>query len=478
MNDEAVVQSLLVSQAQGGKSPNTDASKGSKGSKEGLVEVPPLPSSSSSGSTGPGPAIKEPAPAPSPWMAAALAEIRRKEREDFREDETADGGLHTEKDVDTGSDTGLDPGKLEEIVHGAFGFADADDVEMADLQALDGEGSLSLALATEEKLIKEALDKGKVKKERLSHAVSSMIDSGADPEDAVAEAILNDVQVMGNSMDELDDPNPDPQHSEHTAAAEPTSSSDSTPVAFGLWQDAVNFSLESLQERHQALNCKAVGEKKEISLVLGRVKKPRVQEEEESVFFVTWTDPAADKREGRPVTLDKESRVVCVVATGDLRMARDYRDVQIVHPACGVRMERTRGWKNVLRPQVPKSVMRLNTMWKTALLARDEWRMRHETPNQAACLADTQRQCFVCETSMGSMEQPTDADEPADDAELICLCPCCTLPSHAACCQKLARYSDTHGIDLGASVDLSNAGIAVLDEPPFIWQDASHPACN
>ncbi|CAE7694124.1 unnamed protein product [Symbiodinium sp. CCMP2592] len=476
--DEAVVQSLVASrsQAQGGEPLNKDASKASKESTESLVEVPPLPSSSSSSSKGPEPAITE--PSLSPWMAAALAEIRRKEREDFREgeDQAGDDELHTEKDVDTNS--GLDAGRLQEVLRGAFGLTDAYDLETADLQALDEEGSLSSAQAKEERLINEALDQGKVKKDRLSqlsHVVTSMIDAGADPEDAVAEAILNDVQVMGNSdsvsVNEHDDP--DPEQSEHAPAAEPTN--DSIPVAFGVWQDAVNFSLECLQERRQACNGKAVGENKEISLVLGRVKQPRAEEEEESVFFVTWTDPAADKREGRPVRLDKENRVVCVVATGDLRVARDYRDVQIVHPACGARMERTRGWRNQLRPQVSKSVMRLNTMWKTALLARDELRMRRETPNQAACLADTQRQCFVCETSM---EQPTDANGPVDDAKLICLCPCCTLPSHAACCQQVVRYSETHGIDLRASVDLSNAGIAVLDEPPFTWQDASHLACK
>ena len=40
----------------------------------------------------------------------------------------------------------------------------------------------------------------------------------------------------------------------------------------------------------------------------GRERDPRITEEPETVFYVTWTDPSAAARRGRHVSLDKEGR--------------------------------------------------------------------------------------------------------------------------------------------------------------------------
>ena len=61
----------------------------------------------------------------------------------------------------------------------------------------------------------------------------------------------------------------------------------------------------------------------------------------------------------------------CIVATGALREPRDYSAASVIHPAIGVRMERTRGYRGGLRPQVPQNVIRLRDMWQAALVARD-----------------------------------------------------------------------------------------------------------
>ena len=38
---------------------------------------------------------------------------------------------------------------------------------------------------------------------------------------------------------------------------------------------------------------------------------------------------------------------------------------------------------------------------------------------------------------------------------------------------KLVEYSDVHGLDLGADIDLSDAGLNVLEADPFVFRGAS-----
>ena len=153
----------------------------------------------------------------------------------------------------------------------------------------------------------------------------------------------------------------------------------SVPAAFGVWQEEMNASLQALAEKSSTT--KAVGHGKKLSSVWGRALDPNCTEEEpDSLFFVAWRDAAA--REGRPASLDSENRVKAIVNTGSLRLPRNSESVRIIHPACGVRVERVRGFHGLLRPKVPGAIMRLFP------LAIASANIRQRTGRASYCPAD------------------------------------------------------------------------------------------
>ena len=338
---------------------------------------------------------------------------------------------------------------LQDFALEAFGANAGDALEDGEaeyVEQVEVEEGLASASAFEEQKVRAAVDKQRLKgDEALAGAVDALLSEGMDPEDAVQEAML--AAALGNGVAATNTDVLSPQ-----AAAE-ICEQHNVPAAFEKWQDAFLKSLAALQDRSVAIRNKEVGHAKELSLMCGCLKNPAVpgvpqEEEPRSVFFVHWKDPAA--REGRPVSLDAENRVKALVATGRLRLARDYSNAQIMHPAVGVRMERQRGWKNMLRPQVPDAAMRLYSMCKAALLAQDKI---HE------------RSCFICQDA---------SNEDSDTgSNMKHICPCCTLASHTECCERIAAYGDEHGLNLPVGTDLSVVDFSVMENDPFTAGDSS-----
>lgn len=89
-----------------------------------------------------------------------------------------------------------------------------------------------------------------------------------------------------------------------------------------------------------------------------------VDETNKRISLIQWT--IAGKR-GRIADLDAESRVKAIVPTGAKKNPLDLSSSYIIHPAVGVAMERV---KKRDRPQLPGKIVRLTSMWRTALQAQ------------------------------------------------------------------------------------------------------------
>lgn len=314
----------------------------------------------------------------------------------------------------------------------------------------------------EEKMIQQACDdfatlperdasKSPLLEENLAAKIAQhALETGADPEDAAEEVMLNQTSLLGNQLphdvdaadahDDIDDKadNAAGSHVQTTAAKKSTAMSSE---AFRTWVEEVVCSVKALNFQVSA-NKRPVGDGGEISLVLGKMGEPTTssssesgqQAESESVFWVHWKFAGSL---GRPVSLDHENRVKCIVATGKLRDPRDYKSVHVIITATGVKMERTRGFKGQLRPQMPAVCMRLHDMHKNVLISRDaaERDNNHLTPlEKFDVYAGGMNTCFVCASSAFQ------SAEGSSMADCVQVCPFCLLPGHLACRKDLVKH--------------------------------------
>ena len=305
-----------------------------------------------------------------------------------------------------------------------------------------------------------------VVEENIAVAIDEYVNTnGCSPEEAAEEVMLNQSSLLGNEdIPACQFASPDDFSLSQPPSNHPSAARDiqfHLHPAFDLWFEECVESLEALQHRMEAIQSKSVAENGELSLVHGNIYGQPSQgaiAEDISVFWVHWQGNGGTY--GRPATLDSDNRVKCIVATGALREPRKFSSVSIIHPAIGVKMERVRGHRGTLRPQVPNRVLRLRDIWQTALIARD--RVENST---IFCGGDPNEKCFICnktavDTSSSDMQNSDD----------FMKCPLCLLSSHSKCGLLLLEYSkEREGFSFPDSVDL-----AAIDPPDvFSSEDMS-----
>ena len=133
------------------------------------------------------------------------------------------------------------------------------------------------------------------------------------PEEAAEEAMLNQESMLGNVSIEHVGANASAESGAANPASLPRPMQFET--AFSHWFDQCLTSLQALLDQKQALETRSVGEKGELSLVHGHIQGAKASSEDskeiqESIFWVHWRE--AERRSGRPASLDKENRVVCM----------------------------------------------------------------------------------------------------------------------------------------------------------------------
>lgn len=323
----------------------------------------------------------------------------------------------------------------------------------------------------------------------IQRAIARQVAAGLPPEEAAEEVMLNHEGLLGNfSAEQLESQvvlvEGQSQLAEAEAAqlaAEASASAKSVTgensisnlsVPFHRWFEECLLSGKALQERSKAIESRTVGENGELSLAFGNIAgtAPPAQKglEENSgnagddqpvntVFFVHWKFPG-DR--GRPASLDADDRVKCIVPTGSLRELRNYSTLKILHPAVGAKMERIRGWKGALRPQVKKEVVRLRDMCQSALVVQDLKALEREdqgnsggelsnySASASTAAAETEK-CFVCEKSSFLLEGAKSVKVEA--------CPFCLLVAHETCRQQLAKHAEQ--LDFSFPEDLEPASL-------------------
>ena len=332
------------------------------------------------------------------------------------------------------------------------------------------------------KLSETTASKSALLEENLGAAIAQHVDMGMNPEEAAEEAMLNLDYLLGNQSDVEAAHVVLPHGGDDDAAIAAAAASRSRAMnseAFRRWVEEVALSAQALQFKVSAQN-RAVGEGGELSLVFGKIAEPKAgpaegsteEEESQSVFWVHWKFAG---ELGRPATLDGENRVKCLVATGKLRDARDYRSVEILIPAVGVKMERVRGFRAQLRPQMPETSMRLHDMYQTAILAKDSSassaRLQQESqaPLEKYMARTTGAdECFVCGSyHIKHVAQPGQRTPVADRVQT---CPFCLLPGHFTCRSGLVEHAQSHEVvSFPPGVDIES-----LDLPDHFDADEPH----
>ena len=321
---------------------------------------------------------------------------------------------------------------------------------------------------------KQAL-KSPIAEANLAHAIQEIVTkSGISEEEAAEEAMLGQHQLLGNDKQEpisevgvsLSSPSPPNlqglQSSSSSSRVEAAPAPQASQGPFGNWMEAWFASCEALVNAREACNTTSVGQGGELSLVMGPIKgavanstsasSAAGSQDPESVFWVHWSDSVA--RSGRPATLDKDNRVKCIVATGQLREKRDYKSVKILHPAIGVRMERVRGYAGMLRPAVPAKVLRLSDVWKEVLICRSNSSTEAlGLPTSFAAAVQSECPCYVCGSSAS---RTSDNDEPMR-FDVVRTCPLCLLAAHTACSDCVAEFAANEAFSIkGRAGPISN----------------------
>ncbi len=309
----------------------------------------------------------------------------------------------------------------------------------------------------------------------LVTSINTLVGSGSTPEEAAEEVMLN--HLIGNGFEfenSTDASTPNKLNSEDVATCSDTSLFSETLTS---WLGECTLSLKALQLQSQAHQDKTVGQDGELSLAFGNVLGDRITSATEmvdsdtnskSLFWIHWREPGSY---GRPATLDRDNRVKCIVATGKLREPRDYRNVKILHPAIGVRMERVRGFRGGLRPLVSDPILRLHDMCQCAILAADESLQQPAVSRFITSATLTRDVCFICQTTDGPVGDRVDDMTSACDRETTSIhqCPVCLLGAHVVCCKRLlghAQSADKPGaVSFPDDIDIETIVLPELLEP-------------
>lgn len=345
------------------------------------------------------------------------------------------------------------------------------------------------------KLSEAKASKSPLLEENLARDIAKNVESGMDPEEAAEEAMLNNESLLGNetiSPKDLDDTGLDQLETadEKTKHDATRKSIAMRREAFIVWVEECICSFQALIKK-TAEDKRPVGDNGELSLVLGDISGASASKDSEDVlpkesnrgdygglaiFWVHWKF-AGDL--GRPASLDKDNRVKCIVATGSLKEPRNYKDVQIIVPSVGVKMERVRGFKGQLRPKIPDQIMRLHDMYQTALVSKDADSL-DKGPDKSlnpleryVSLTEGLSPCFFCNSA--TTKQVCDPDGCADPfADRVQICPFCLLPGHSSCRDELVVHvRNNEVISFPENVDVES-----VDLPNIFDSDTPKPSCR
>ncbi len=242
--------------------------------------------------------------------------------------------------------------------------------------------------------------------------------------------------------------------------------------AYCLWATEIQPAIQALLDAQSARAkhpretlCSALG----LSLVLYEAAvSTDADESNKRIVLIQWT--IGGKR-GRIADLDSDSCVKTIVPTGAKKNPLDLSSSYIIHPAVGVSMERV---KRRERPKLPSIIIRLTSMWRTALQSQymtenqalqilnrmetvDEARssgtlvesVQHGATAQA--LLQSESACAFCGTNLHKQRQhephTSSSQCSSYEPDFIQQCCICLLSWHMSCVQHLLTCVQPQPVD-------------------------------
>lgn len=228
-----------------------------------------------------------------------------------------------------------------------------------------------------------------------------------------------------------------------------------------MWAREIQSAIEALLDAQSARkkhSRETLSSSLGLSLVLHESGAPTdADETNKRISLIQWT--IGGKR-GRIADLDAESRVKAIVPTGAKKNPLDLSSSYIIHPAVGVAMERV---KKRDRPQLPGKIVRLTSMWRTALQAQcmpenqaltilnrteavndgasSEAGIVVENCGAAEALLQCESACAFCGSNLHKQHQhqpcSSSVQNSGQRADFIQQCCMCLMFWHASCVQRL-----------------------------------------
>ena len=333
--------------------------------------------------------------------------------------------LTTEKDAESlaqkmlaeeaGDEEGLD---LEEELDRLI------DAESADLGEDIREGE-RVVTSYERRVLSDAMSGTELREESISSHVDrirSHVDRICEethclPEDALREALLNDIEVMGN-LEVLGGVVPDSSENLHCERV------------LTAWQTRARDGLSVLKQAYDVnQQDNVLGQDGCLSIVAC----PTLS----SVCFVHWS--AAPARLGRVADLWPDQRIKAIVNA--VTPEQSFSDYTIVLKTTGVYMRRA---KKDASQHMPDNWVALKRMWQLALNAR--------FPSGGVS------KCALCaEGDQGDRDDlHAGADSDMDDKKLLFCCALCATSWHSDCCDNMMRFARTRIADMPEYVEPLN----------------------
>ena len=298
---------------------------------------------------------------------------------------------------------------------------------------------LAVMRAVEEEMLQKAVSEKSVSVDDIQASVDKYCAEGMSPDEAVHEAVLNSIRILGNTEQTQ---NEDDVRATSSAMPEAggveaagMSSQQQKRLAFTKFCTELTRSIHSiLQSLHQhavSTPCE------QCSLVLSpvEVQGPPSFQSSRRLLLVSW-DVAG--RTGRVARVDSEWRLISMVCVGPNRHARNFQNCTVILPSCELAMERVRKKD---RQALPEHVVRMAEMFMqcerlVANAAERELQQHSGSPEQWVNVVHAADECVYCGclhcSASASSEESASTQVPEQ-------CPLCLLHWHQACSEKFVE---------------------------------------
>ena len=309
--------------------------------------------------------------------------------------------------------------------------------EMVQRVTKDIDDDLEVMRSAEEDLLQKAVSEKSVSSEEIQAAVDKFCADGMSPDDAVREAVLNSIKILGNTeVTEDVEPQKGCDIPEAGSAAAPhMSSQQRESLAFTTFCSELLGSmrcvLQCLHEHASSTRCD------KISLVLSPVEiagQPTFQSSRR-LLLVSWD---TEGKTGRVARVDSDWRLVSMVCVGHNRLARSFQHCTKILLSCGIAMERV---KQRERQALPEHVVRIAQMFLqcervASNAAERDVQQQSGSPEQWDNIVSAAEECVYCRCLHVPSSSSSSSAQAHAPSHVPQQCPLCLLYWHETCAEN------------------------------------------